>query len=308
VGDVRWGIAIPQFVDRVFDPAAFRSYLARADALGFDSAWTLEQPLGTAGLLSPLETMTYAAACTDRLRLGCVVFVSPLHQPVHLAKAISSLDQLSGGRIDIGVGLGGRNRPFTAFGIDPKGLVARFNEGIHVMKLLWSEATVTFDGRFWQLENAAIAPKPIQAPHPPLWFGGSAPAAVQRAVRSGNGFFGAGSSTTTAFAEQVSVVRRALDEMHRDQRSFPIAKRVYIAVEDDAEQARQRLNAGLIKVYGPDLGPRLEPVGVSGPPDACLRGLQEVADAGAELILLNPLYDQPRQMERLAAEVMPRLS
>jgi probable F420-dependent oxidoreductase len=305
---VRWAIAIPQLVDEVFDSRAFGTYLARAEALEFEGAWTLDQVLGTAGLLSPLETMTYAAACTRRLRLGCAVFVSTLHQPVHLAKAISSLDQLSGGRLDVGVGLGGRRRQFSAFGLDPDGLVARFNEGIQIMKSLWTEPAVTFDGRFWQLDKVAMEPKPIQKPHPPLWLGGSAPPAVRRAIRHGDGFFGAGSSTTAAFGEQVRVVQRKLEQLELDRRPFPIAKRCYIAVDDDGELARRRLAAGLIRVYGPDLGPRLEPVGVSGTPDQCVRGLQDVADAGAELILLNPLFDQLAQMERLAAEVIPRLS
>jgi alkanesulfonate monooxygenase SsuD/methylene tetrahydromethanopterin reductase-like flavin-dependent oxidoreductase (luciferase family) len=87
---VRFGIAIPQlFSDGEFDPASFRKYFARVEELGFHSAWAQEQVLGTASQLSPLETMTYAAACTQRLRLGCVVFVSTLHNPVHLAKSIA---------------------------------------------------------------------------------------------------------------------------------------------------------------------------------------------------------------------------
>ena len=106
---MKFAIAIPQFyADGEFDPAAFRAYFARAEELGFDSAWTQESILGAAPQLSPIETMTYAAACTERMRLGCVVFVSTLHSPVHLAKSVSTLDQLSRGRIEIGVGTGGR--------------------------------------------------------------------------------------------------------------------------------------------------------------------------------------------------------
>ena len=104
---MKFGIAIPQFfADGEFDPAAFRSYFSRAEELGFDSAWAQENMLGADPQLSPLESMTYAAACTERLRLGCVVFVSTLYGPVHLAKSIASLDQLSRGRIDVGVGTG----------------------------------------------------------------------------------------------------------------------------------------------------------------------------------------------------------
>src|SRR5881227_178779 len=140
---MRFAIAIPQFyADGEFAPGAFRAYLARAEELGFESAWTQEQVLGAAGALSPLETMTFAAACTERLRVGCAVFVAPLHTPVHLAKSISSLDCLSRGRVDVGLAAGGRGRPFAAFGIDAEGLVTRFNEGFELMKRCWTEQEI----------------------------------------------------------------------------------------------------------------------------------------------------------------------
>jgi alkanesulfonate monooxygenase SsuD/methylene tetrahydromethanopterin reductase-like flavin-dependent oxidoreductase (luciferase family) len=146
----------------------------------------------------------------------------------------------------------------------------------------------------------------LQKPHPPLWFGGSAPTALRRAVRHGDGFFGAGSTTTAAFAEQVSTVRHELDEHGRDPGTFRIAKRVYIAVDDDAGRARQRMADGLVGIYG-EFGRRLEPVAVTGPPAACASGLREVADAGAEMVLLNTVFDQAEQMERLAAEVITQV-
>ncbi len=236
------------------------------------------------------------------------MFVTPLHQPVHLAKSLASLDQLSRGRLEVGVGFGGRVRPFSAFEVDPDdGLVVRFNEGLELMKALWTESTITFAGRFWQLDEATMEPKPFQKPHPPLWYGGSVPSALRRAVRHGDGFFGAGSTTTAAFAEQVSNVRRELEQHERDPGSFRIAKRVYIVVDDDAERARQRMAAELVRIYA-EFGRRLEPVAVTGPPDACAARLRDVADAGAEMILLNTVVDQTEQMERLAAEVMPHVA
>ena len=148
------------------------------------------------------------------MRLGCAVFVSTLYSPVHLAKSLSTLDQLSRGRIEIGVGTGGRGRRFAAFGVDPRRYVARFTEGLALMKALWTEPRVTFDGEFWQLQDAAMEPKPFQKPYPPVWFG-AATAALRRAVRRGDGFFGAGSTPTARFAEQVPVVREALAEAGR---------------------------------------------------------------------------------------------
>src|SRR3989449_6761842 len=277
---MRFVISIPQFLsDGEFDPARFRAYMARAEALGFESAWTLEQTLGTMPFMSPLQTMSYAAACPERIRLGCVVFVPPLHSPVHLAKDLSSLDQLSRGRIEIGVGTGGRHRMFPAFQVDPTSLVARFNEGLRLMKALWPGPRVNCDGRFWNLKDAAMEPKPSQKPHPPIWFGASHPDALRRAVKHGNGFFGAGSSTTKQFAEQVPIVRQALAEAGRDAATFKIGKRVYIAVDEDTERARRRLGESLQRLYPVFQSHHLEAVPVYRPPDACVRGLREVAEA-----------------------------
>src|SRR5260221_6849811 len=144
---MRFAVALPQScADGEFDPGAFRAYLVRAEELGFHSAWAHEQALGSWPQLSPLEVMTFAAACSDGMRLGCVVFVSTLHSPVHLAKAIASLDQLSRGRIEVGVGSGGRMRPFAAFGVGPDPDVAPLTDGVAPMQALWTAGRVTVAG------------------------------------------------------------------------------------------------------------------------------------------------------------------
>jgi probable F420-dependent oxidoreductase len=299
---MRFAISIPQrFADGTFDPVRLRDYLNRAESLGFHGAWTQESVLGPAPTLAPLELMSFAAACTQRLRLGCAVFVSPLHNPIHLAKGISTLDQLSRGRIEVGVAIGGRGRMFSAFEVDPSQLVARFTEGLRLMKACWTESRITFEGRFWQLDGASVEPKPFQKPYPPLWLGGNRPAAVRRALSYGDGFFGAGSSTTAQFAQHVQVLRAAQAEAHLDPSTFQIAKRVYIVIDDDAARAQERAEAGLKQIYG---SAGLSAVAVYGPPSACIAGLREVAQAGAELIQLHPLFDEAEQMERLAAEVL----
>jgi probable F420-dependent oxidoreductase len=302
---MRFAISIPQFyADGEFDPVQFRNYCAGAEQLGFESGWAQENVLSPSPQLSPLEAMTYAAACTQRMRLGCVVFVSTLHLPVHLAKSLATLDQISGGRIDVGVGTGGKHRQFAAFGMTSDRYVARFTEGVHVMKALWTQPRVTFDGEFYQLADAAMEPKPAQQPHPPLWFGANGEPALRRAVRLCDGFFGAGSAPTPRFAEQVRIVRAAMAESGRDE--FPIAKRVYIAVDDNASRARTRINAGLEMVYGRRVAD-IEAAAVAGPPADCAAEVANVAAAGAELILFTTLYDQAEQAARLADEVIPRL-
>src|ERR1700729_1243598 len=184
-------------------------------------------------------------AFPEQLRLGCAVFVLPLHNPLHLAKAISSLDCLSHGRVEVGIAAGGRGRPFEAFGIDPDKPVARFNEALALMKACWTQREINFDGRLWKLQGASREPKPVQKPYPPIWFGGSVPAGMRRAVRHGDGFMGAGSQTTAQFAEQVRVVLEELSAQAREPDTFRIGKRVYVHVEDDAARGRQRLEDAL---------------------------------------------------------------
>ncbi|HWC84120.1 MAG TPA: TIGR03619 family F420-dependent LLM class oxidoreductase, partial [Pseudonocardiaceae bacterium] len=301
-----FSISVPQiFADGEFQDAAMREYLARVEELGFEGVWTQEQVLGTIPQLSPLEVMTYAAACTTRVRIGCSVFVTPLHNPVHLAKSLSSLDQLSRGRVEVGVGTGGNRRMFSAFDSSPDRLVARFSEGLRLMKALWTKEDLQFDGDFWQLPGANMEPKPFQKPHPPIWFGGRHPNALRRAVRHGDGFFGAGSTTTADFAAQVVTVREELVKQERDPAGFRIAKRAYIAIDDDVARGRERMSDALNQLYGGSAGADLMPVTVVGTAEQCVAGLREIADAGAEMILLTPLFDPREQLERLAAEVLP---
>ena len=152
--------------------------------------------------------MTYAAACTTSLRLGCTVFVTTLHSPVHLAKAIASLDQMSGGRVEVGVGSGGPRRPFAAFGFSGDRYLARFTEGIALMKELWTSPSVTFDGEFFQLVRGADGAQAV--PEAAIRGCGSA---GRRRPRCGagcgcaTGSSAPGQSTTEAFAGQVAVVR-----------------------------------------------------------------------------------------------------
>lgn len=308
---MRYSIAIPQLISGDFDADGLRSYLARAEQLGFEGGWVLEQIIGDAPLLAPLELLAYAAACTQRLRLGVAVLVTSLHDPLQLASAITAVDRLSHGRLDVGVAPGGGRRRFAAFGVEQDSFISYFTEGLQLMKAAWSdEPRVTFHGRFRDVDDLPIAPKPAQRPHPPIWFGGLAPKALARAVRHGDAFLGAGSSTTADFAKAVEVVRRELAEQHKDPATFTIGKRVYLMIDDDADRARERVLAGLRRIYGGMAG--IDAVPVYGTPKDVIRGLREVMYAGAQMLLFNPVGENAaedrEQMERLAAEVIPRLS
>jgi len=310
---VRFSISIPQRASDGFDAEGTSSYLKRAEELGFEGGWTLEQIVGPAPSLAPLELLSWAAAHTTRLRLGVAVLITSLHDPLQLASTITAVDQLSHGRLDVGVGHGGNFRPFSAFGVEKATFVRYFTEGLALMEAAWSdEPAVTFHGRFRDVDGLPIQPKPVQRPHPPLWFGGSAPKAVARAVRLGDAFMGAGSSTTANFADAVKVVHRELDEQGKDPTQFSIAKRVYLTLDDDAARAKERVLAGLHRIYGDLPGIDFAAVPVYGTTADVVRGLRDVIDAGAEMILLNPVgenvAEDREQMERLAAEVIPQLS
>ena len=308
---MRFSISIPQRDTDGFDESGFKSYLARAEELGFEGGWTLEQTIGPAPLIAPLELLAYAAACTTRLRLGVAVLITSLHDPLQLAANITSVDRLSHGRLDVGVAPGGGFRKFEAFGVDGATFISYFTEGLELMKAAWSdEPTVTFHRRFRDVDGLPIQPKPVQRPHPPIWFGANAAKAIARAVRLGDAFLGAGSSTTASFVDAVRTVRSELETQGKDPAGFTIGKRVYLMVDDDAGRARERVLAGLHRIYG-DM-PGIEAVPVAGTPGELVRGLRDVIDAGAEMILLNPVgetvADDSEQMERLAAEVIPQLA
>jgi probable F420-dependent oxidoreductase len=302
----RLGVAIPQTIlsGRV-DARGIREFLARAEALGFESAWVVEQILGSIRSLEPVTLLTYAAACTTRIRLGSAVLLTALRSPVHLAKALGTLDHLSGGRIDVGVGLGGNSRVYGAFGLPPARRAARFAEGLAVMKRLWTEERVTFDGAFFKLENASMEPKPVQKPHPPLWFGGHHPNALRRAVELGDAFIGAGSISTKVFLDEVKLLRGFMKEGGRDPARFPLGKRVYIAVDQDRARAGRRLGEWFGAFYGrPALAAE---VSVWGEPQECVERLTEIVEAGVGFLMLNPVFDELEHLEVFASGLAPKL-
>ncbi|HEU5189804.1 MAG TPA: LLM class flavin-dependent oxidoreductase [Methylomirabilota bacterium] len=299
-------VSIPQtFPSGPIDPERIRRYLARAEALGFTGAWVVEQVVGTIPSLEPIELLTFAAAATRRLRVGAAVLLTALRTPLHTAKSLATLDQLSGGRLDVGVGLGGQPAVYPAFGLSAERRAARFAEGVTLMKRLWTEPRVTFDGEFYRLKDLPMEPKPRQRPHPPIWFGAHHPDALRRAVALGDAFMGAGSASTATFASEVAQLRRTLEEARRDPATFPVAKRVYIAVDDDRARAARRLTEWFGGFYHrPQLA---EEVSVWGSAEQCAEGLRAVVAAGAGMLMLNPVFDDEEQLERFAAELAPRL-
>jgi len=302
----RFGIGIPQVLpDPQVDVAALHRFLRRAEHLGFESAWLLDQPIGTARVLEPTAVLAHAAAVTTRIRLGTAVLLLPLRIPLDLAKSLATIDQLSSGRLDAGIALGGGQDRYPAFGFTADRRVRRFEEGVGLLKRLWTEPSVTAHGEFWQLDGVSVEPKPRQQPHPPLWFGGMAEPAVKSAARLADAWMGAGSATTADFAAAHAVLVEALEAEGRDPAGVPVGKRVYVAVDADRGRALSRLGEWFQTFYG--RAELAERVAVWGSAEQVVDGLADVVRGGAEMIMLNPVFDQEMQAETLAAEVIPPL-
>ena len=303
--NVRWGIGVPQvFVDQPVDMSLVRRWTQSAEELGFESLWTLEGILGAIPLLEPLTLLSYMSALTEKVRLGTSVMIAPHRNPVQLAKALGSLDNINGGRLIVGIGLGGQSQA-APFGISPDDRVRRFVEIMDVMKALWTETEAKYSGRFWQLEGTKMEPKPVQKPYPPIWLGAGHPRALRRAVRHADGWMGGGASSTTQFIENIGYVRTYLEEAGRDPATFAISKRVFLAVDNDEGRAETRLREWFGQMYkNPDMANR---VAVWGSASRCAEQLAEIADAGAQMILLNPVFDHMEHLEVLSQEVIPNI-
>ncbi|MFZ0659445.1 MAG: LLM class flavin-dependent oxidoreductase [Candidatus Binataceae bacterium] len=300
------GIAIPQTFDKTpVDLELIRVFAPRAEALGYDSLWVQEQMIGEIPALEPVTLLTYAAALTSRVRLGSAVLLTVIRNPVELAKTLSTLDQLSKGRLILGVGIGGPTTPHEIFGVPRERRPRRFVEGLQVLKALWTEPKASVSGEFWKFENVPMEPKPMQKPHPPIWFGARTEIGLKRAVRHGDGWMGPGSSSSAEFMQHVEWLRRLLDDAGRDPKAFPISKRVYIAVDDDKARAERRLREWFGARYrNAEMAPRVSIYGSRG---ECIDKLGELVRAGAQHLLMDPVFDHMEHLELLARDVIPSL-
>jgi probable F420-dependent oxidoreductase len=294
----RIGISSPHiFPDGTVDMALVRRYAARAEELGYASLWTQERVTGTPVVLDPIPFLSYLAGQTSRVRIGVSVLVLARHNVVHLAKHLASLDQMSGGRLIVGLGLGANAADLATYGVPAERRVRRFNESIAALRSLWSETPATFQGELISVEGVNIEPKPAQRPLP-IWFGANAEAAVERAVRHGNGWTGAGSSPRDVFPQRLALAKRLREEAGRSKADFPLSKRVYLALDENESRARERLTDWFGYYYGNR--ELMERVAVYGAPARVQEQLAAWSEAGVDEFILNPVYDQEAHLEQLA--------
>ena len=300
------GIAVPQtFPDGPFDISVIGENLRLVESLGFDSVWTHDQAIGAIQTIDPFVLLAYAARHTTNLKLGISVIVTPYRSPVHLAKSGASLDQISGGRFIMGLGIGSDTEVYPAFGITPEARATRFEEQIEVIKALWTQPEVTFKGRFLDLDGITIAPKPFQQPRAPIWIGGHAKGALVRAVKYADAWMGAGASTIADFKDQIVFVRGLLEKEGRDPAHFPISKRIFIGIGPDRESVGRKMRQWFGEYYhNSDLA---DQVAVYGPVQQVIEELATVVEEDLDMLMLNPVYDPTEQTHILSEDVLPKL-
>jgi len=191
-------------------PSFLRALGPALEERGFESVWVPEHVVlfddydshypyapdgkfpggGDTGLLDPLSALTYLAAVTDTLRLGTGICLIPQRNPVYTAKQVADLDVLSGGRVDFGIGIGWLREEFEVLEVPFERRGQRADDHIAVMKSLWTEETSSYQGELYTLPECRMYPKPMQTPHPPIHVGGESDAAMARAARSGQGWYG----------------------------------------------------------------------------------------------------------------------
>ena len=290
------GIASPHiFTDGNVDMTFAASYVRRAEELGYASLWTQERVTGSPTVLHPLSFLAWLAGQTSTARIGVSVLVLPRHNPVMLAKLAADIDVMSGGRLVLGVGLGNNGDELPMYGITAERRVTRFVEQVQAIRALWGQSPSGHSGTFYDVADASISPRPG---HPPIIFGANADAALARSVRHADGWMGAGSGPLADFPRKVALVQGRLAEAGRDPASFPISKRLYLAVDDDEERAKRRLREWFGYYYGnPD---NAEQAAIWGSAAKIGELLEEWAEMGVDEVLLNPVFDMDEHLERLA--------
>jgi alkanesulfonate monooxygenase SsuD/methylene tetrahydromethanopterin reductase-like flavin-dependent oxidoreductase (luciferase family) len=315
--DADSGLGYKQFID----------YNIEAEALGYQSTFLVEHHFSGAGQVSAsLTLLTWLAAKTKTLRLGTAVLVLPWHNPVLLAEQAATIDLLSGGRLDFGVGKGYRHNEFSGFRIPIEEGEARFRECLDVVVKSWtSKERFSYRGKFWQFDDIIVEPPTAQKPHPPMWMAaGSQPSISQVAERGYNLLLDQFASPET-IGERVRVFKTEVEKRGRtfDPLEVGVARAFYVAKDKadkeaalEARLAAQRHFAALSKAADgtqskasimafSDTREASEEAALYGTPDEIAEKLESLRKLGVEYILLNGGGLAHESLRRFARELMP---
>ncbi|HEX6872479.1 MAG TPA: TIGR03619 family F420-dependent LLM class oxidoreductase [Micromonosporaceae bacterium] len=227
-----------------------------AERLGYHSLWTFQRLLSPVdgrwgemyrSVLDPLTTLGFAAAVTGRIRLGVAVVNLPFLSPVLLAKQAATVDVLSLGRLDLGLGLGWADEEYAASGVSKRGQGRRADEFLTVLRQLFTEDEVDHAGEFYRIPGMSLRPRPVQSP-PPILIGGTAPAALRRAGRLADGWVSSSRADLKALGESVKVVGQAAEEAGKDPAALRFVCRGSVKVRADASGDRAPLTGTLDQI------------------------------------------------------------
>jgi alkanesulfonate monooxygenase SsuD/methylene tetrahydromethanopterin reductase-like flavin-dependent oxidoreductase (luciferase family) len=274
----------------------------RAEAIGFDSVWIGDSLLARPRH-EPLTLLAAVAGRTRQVKLGTAVLLPALRNPVIMAHQIATLDQVSDGRVILGVGIAGDvpniRHEFEAAGVPFEKRVGRLLEGLRLCRALWSGQPVDWDGR-WKVDQGILAPTPAQAGGPPIWMGGSAPAGLIRTGREWDGWFPTGPDAA-GWTQKYADVKQAARDAGRDPDRLTGALYLTVAIDEDRIRGEAAINQYLEDYYG-------VPATVIRKRQACFSGNREdvrvwlkgYVDAGVEHLVLRFVGDHDRHLETVA--------
>jgi probable F420-dependent oxidoreductase len=209
-------------------PANCVEIVHRAEELGYTSLWTFQRLLspldGDLPILDPqyhsvhdpLAVLAYIAGQTTTIRLGVAVVNLPYYTPIVLAKLLTTIDQLSGGRLEAGLGIGWLPQEFEAVNAPLAGRGARAEDFLRCLRAIWTDEVVEYESAFYRVPRSRVDPKPVQKPHPPVLLGGTAAPALRRAGRVADGWISSSRADLAAIGQAVQAVRAAAEDAGRD--------------------------------------------------------------------------------------------
>jgi alkanesulfonate monooxygenase SsuD/methylene tetrahydromethanopterin reductase-like flavin-dependent oxidoreductase (luciferase family) len=280
---------------------AYAEFFRQVEALGLDAVWTEDRLFHPAPLLDSVVLLSWAAAHTRRLQLGAAVLLLNLRHAAVLARQVSALAHLAGGRLALGVSLGGQAHEYQAVGVPMERRVGVFRESLAVLRQLLTGRPVEHHGRFFHLRDATIRP----AASVPIYVGGRAEGALRRAGELADGWIMGPFGDIEDFRRSWRLVREAARAAGRDPAALVAGRLLYVAVDERRDRAREALRAFLHGYYGPSFD--VDQHAIFGPPGEVAERLRAQVDAGIALLMLAVPTLDPGHLQRLAEQVAPAL-
>ena len=311
--EVRFGVALRNFTAYPDEPNIedIVAFAMRAEALGFESAWVWDHILlGSKRPFPYLESLATLAALamrTERLQLGTGVLVLPLRNPVVLAKVLTSLDHISGGRLILGVAAGWYEREFQACGVPFKQRGKIFLRNLEILKRFWTEDEVDGESDGYVFRRSVMLPKPLQRPRPPLLFGGYVDAVLRRIARHGDGWL-TYFYTPESFRRSWAKIRSFTADAGRDPAELRNVSQLPICVARTFEEADHGVRDFIARYFDvPAWSEATTDSAVRGTPDQCAEQLAAHIAAGVEQLVLVPCDYRLDQLDAIGEEIVPRL-